>query len=84
MILARLKRKIQACYPRGGLLVLTVSLLLASASLAQLADTRIAFMSTRSGNGEIHLMNPDGNEFADLPDILHMTRCLLGPLMVRR
>ena len=60
MILARLKRKIQACYPRGGLLVLTVSLLLASASLAQLADTRIAFMSTRSGNGEIHLMNPDG------------------------
>ena len=60
MTLAWLKRKIQACYLRGGLLVLAVCLLLASTSLAQLADTTIAFMSTRSGNGEIYLINPDG------------------------
>ena len=57
---AWLKRKIQACYLRAGLLALAVNLLLGSASLVQAADTRIAFMSTRSGNGEIHLMNPDG------------------------
>ena len=60
MKLALLKWTIQPYYPRGGLLALAVFLLLASASLAQLADTQIAFMSNRSGNGEIHLMNPDG------------------------
>ena len=60
MKLALPKRKVQACYLHGGLLAFTVCLFLASASLAQLADTRIAFMSTRSGNGEIYLMNPDG------------------------
>ena len=61
MKLAWLKRKIQACYLRGGILALVVNLLLASTSLAQLADTRIAFMSTRSErNGEIFVMNPDG------------------------
>ena len=61
MKLASLKRKIQPCYPRDVSLVLAVCLLLASASPAQAADTRIAFMSTRSErNGEIFVMNPDG------------------------
>ncbi len=61
MKLALSKWKIQICYLRAGLLALTVCLLLASASLAQTADTRIAFMSTRSDhNGEIFLMNLDG------------------------
>ncbi len=61
MKLASLKRKIQACYLRSRLLVLAVNLLLASVSLVQAADTRIAFMSTRSErNGEIFQMNPDG------------------------
>ncbi len=56
-----LKRKIQAYYLRGGLLALAANLLLASVSLAQNADTRIAFMSTRSErNGEIFVMNADG------------------------
>ena len=58
---AWLKRKIQARYLRSGLLALAVCFLLASTSLAQLADTRIAFMSTRSDhNGEIFLMNLNG------------------------
>ncbi len=58
---APLKRRIRACYLRGGLLVLAVYILVASADLAQAADTRIAFMSTRSErNGEIFVMNPDG------------------------
>lgn len=58
---ASLKPRIQACYLHGGFLILAVCLLLASVGLAQLADTRIAFMSTRSDdNGEIFLMNPDG------------------------
>ena len=60
MKLALLKGKIQTYYLRGGLLAFAVYFCLASASLAQTADTRIAFMSTRSGNGEIYLMNPDG------------------------
>ena len=59
--LAWLKQGIQACYLRAGLLALAVCLLLASVGLAQLADTRIAFMSTRSErNGEIFVMNADG------------------------
>ena len=66
MKLALLKRKIQVCYLRGGLLALAASLLLALASLAQAADTRIAFMSNRSGNGEIYLMNPDGKRLRRL------------------
>ena len=60
MKLALLKPRRRTCYFHSGLLVLTVCLLLASASLAQTADTRIAFMSNRSGNGEIYLMNADG------------------------
>lgn len=48
-------------YFHNGLLVLAMKLFLASASLGQAADTRIAFMSTRSErNGEIFLMNSDG------------------------
>ena len=61
MIFALFNRKIQICYLHIGLLALAVCFLLASTSLAQLADTRIAFMSTRSErNGEIFVMNADG------------------------
>ena len=56
------KRKIQAYYLRDGLLMLAVCLFLVSVNLAQAADMRIAFMSTRidQENGEIFVMNPDG------------------------
>ena len=68
MKLAWLKRKIQACCLRGGFLVLTVSFFLASTSLAQLADTRIAFASDRNveWQAEIYLMNPDGKQIQQL------------------
>ena len=60
MKLTWLKRRIHTRYLCGGLLALVVYLLLISANLAQAADTRIAFMSTRSErNGEIFVMNPD-------------------------
>lgn len=68
MKLTSLKRKIQPYYPRGGLLALAVFLLLTSASPAQNTDTQIAFMSNRSGNGEIHLMNPDGKRVRRLTE----------------
>ena len=61
MKLTLLQRRIQAWYLCGGLVGLAVNLLLASTSLGQFADTRIAFMSTRSErNGEIFVMNADG------------------------
>ena len=61
MKLAWLKRRIHTRYLCGGLLALVVYLLLVSTNLVQAADTRIAFMSTRSErNGEIFVMNPDG------------------------
>ena len=60
MKVSLLKRKTRGHCLQSGLLAFAVYLLVVSTSLAQLADTRIAFMSTRSGNGEIHLMNPDG------------------------
>ena len=61
------KRKIQAWYLRGGFLMLAACFLLASVSVGQAADTRIAFMSTRnSDNGEIFLMNPDGKRVRQL------------------
>ena len=65
-----LKRKIQVCYPRGGLLALAVFLLLTSASPAQNADTQIAFVSTRHDkrNAEIYLMNPDGKRVRRLTE----------------
>ena len=66
---ALLTQWIQACYLRTGLLALAVCLLLASVGLAQLADTRIAFMSTRSErNGEIFVMNPDGKRVRRLTE----------------
>ena len=68
MKLASLKRQIQLCYPRGVPLVLAVSLLLVSVSPAQNADTQIAFMSNRSGNGEIYLMDPDGKRVRRLTE----------------
>ena len=61
-----LKLRRRTCYFYSGLLVLAVNFLLASASLAQNGDTRIAFMSNRSGNGEIYLMNPDGKRLRRL------------------
>ena len=61
MTLGWFKRQIQVCYLRGGFLMFAARFLLVSASLAQAADTRIAFMSTRSErNGEIFVMNSDG------------------------
>ena len=61
-----LKLRRRTCYFYSGLLMLAVNFLLASASLAQNGDTRIAFMSNRSGNGEIYLMNPDGKQLRRL------------------
>ena len=61
MKVSLLKPRRQACYLHKGLFALAVNIFLASTSLAQLDDTRIAFMSTRSDhNGEIFLMNSDG------------------------
>ena len=70
MKLALSKRKIQICYLHIGLLALAVCLLLASISLAQLDNTRIAFMSTRNvdWDPEIYLMNPDGEQIRQLTD----------------
>ena len=70
MKLARLKRRIQACYLHGGLFALAVNLLLTSISLAQLANTRIAFMSTRNvdWDAEIYLMTPDGEQIRRLTE----------------
>lgn len=68
MKLASLKRKMQSCYPRGVSLVLAVNLLLVSANRAQNTDTGIAFMSNRSGNGEIYLMDPDGKRVRRLTE----------------
>ena len=66
MKLTLIKHRKWACFLPSGRLALTVNLLLAltfaaSADPAQNADTRIAFMSTRSErNGEIFVMNADG------------------------
>ena len=70
MKIALLKRKIQVYYLHGGLFALAASLLLASTSLAQLDDTRIAFMSTRNGDwdAEIYLMDPDGEQIRRLTE----------------
>ena len=68
MKLALPKPRRRTCYSHSGLLALVVNLLLASASLVQAADTRIAFMSNRSNerNGEIYLMNSDGKRLRRL------------------
>ncbi len=70
MKLAWVKRKIQARYLHGGLFALAVNLLLTSISLAQLANTRIAFMSTRNvdWDAEIYLMTPDGEQIRRLTE----------------
>ena len=58
---AWLKPQRWTCSLHSGFLTLIVCLLVASVSLVQAADTRIAFMSTRSErNGEIFVMNADG------------------------
>ena len=76
MTLALFKRKTQTCYLRGGLLTLTVYLLLVSTSLAQLNNTTIAFASTRDWdwpaeedwNSEIYLMDPNGKQIRRLTE----------------
>ena len=70
MKLALLKRKIQTHYLHGGILALAVNLLLTSISLAQIDDTRIAFMSTRNGDwdAEIYLMDPNGEQIHRLTE----------------
>ena len=76
MTLSRLKPRIQAYYPRGGPLALVVCLFLASASLAQLADTTIVFVSERDWdwpaeqdwNSEIYLMDPNGKQIRRLTE----------------
>ena len=60
------KQKLQRIYLHGVLLALATSLLLASTSLAQAADTSIAFTSKRSGNGEIYRMDSDGKRLRRL------------------
>ena len=75
MKLALFKRRVPGSL-RGGLLALTASLLLASTSLAQLADTTIAFVSTRDWdwpaekdlNAEIYLMDPNGKQVRRLTE----------------
>lgn len=63
------KRKIQTCYLCIGLWALVACFLFASTRLVQAADTRIAFMSTRSErNGEIFVMNPDGRRVRRLTE----------------
>ena len=70
MKLAWLKRRIHACYLHKGLFALVASLCLTSTSLAQLANTRIAFMSTRNvdWDAEIYLMTPDGDQIRRLTE----------------
>ena len=65
-----LKRRVRAYYLYGELLALAVIFCLASASLVQAADTRIAFESTRSRHwiAEIYMMNPDGEQIIQLTD----------------
>ena len=70
MKLAWLKHRIHACYLHKGLFTLVMSLFLTSTSLAQLANTRIAFMSTRNvdWDAEIYLMTPDGDQIRRLTE----------------
>ena len=67
MKLVLLKPQRWTCSFHSGFLIFVMCFFLASASLAQAADARIAFMSTRnSDNGEIFLMNPDGKRVRQL------------------
>lgn len=67
MKLVLLKPQRWTCSFHSGFLIFVMCFFLASASLAQAADARIAFMSTRnSDNGEIFLMNPAGKRVRQL------------------
>ena len=66
MKVALLKLRKRTCSLYIGFLMFAVNLFFASASLTQTADTRIAFMSNRNGNGEIFVMNPDGKRIRRL------------------
>ena len=77
MKLTLLKQRLLVCYLYSGLLVLTVCILLVSASPAQLGKTMIAFASDRNWdwnvdvgkvNIEIYLMNPDGEQIRQLTE----------------
>lgn len=66
MKLGWFKRKIRASYLHSRLLMLAVCFLLVLTNLAQAVDTSIAFMSKRSGNGEIYRMSSDGKKLRRL------------------
>ena len=76
MTLASLKRKLLICYLCGRLLALSVCVFFSSVSLAQLADTTIAFVSERGWdwpaeqdrNTEIYLMDPNGKQIRRLTE----------------
>ncbi len=68
MKLVWFKRQIQACYLRGGFLMVAACFLLASVSVGQAADTQIAFVSDRdfAWNTDIYLMNSNGKQIRRL------------------
>ena len=70
MKITLLKRRIQVYYLHGCLFAFVASLCLTSTSLAQLANTRIAFMSSRNvdWDAEIYLMTPDGDQIRRLTE----------------
>ena len=67
-----LKSQRRRFFLHSGFLALTVCLLFTSTSLAQLADTRIAFASDRNlaWNADIYLMDPDGKRVRQLTEQL--------------
>ena len=67
---ALLKPRRRRYYLHSGLLVLAMKIFLVSASLGQLDDTTIAFMSSRNlgWKTEIFLMNPDGEQIRPLTE----------------
>ena len=64
------KLRSRICYFHIGFLALAMCLLMTSASLAQIADTSIVFISLRSDgrNSEIYRMNPDGKRLRRLTE----------------
>ena len=64
------KLRSRICYLHIGFLALAMCLLMTSASLAQIADTSIVFISLRSDgrNSEIYRMNPDGKRLRRLTE----------------
>lgn len=61
-----LKGIVQPSDLRRGFLMLVIGLALATASPAQLDDTKIAFTSERDGNREIYVMDADGGNPVNL------------------